>query len=45
MSEDVASNIPLTALDELDIRLHALGCECLGEELADVGVGVETTEL
>lgn len=45
MSENVASDVPLATLDELDIRLHALSGERLGKQLADVRVRVQTTEL
>ena len=45
MGEDVAPDLALAALDELDVGLHALGREGLGEEVGDVGVGVEAAEL
>lgn len=45
MSEDVTADLTLTRLDQLDVGLHALSLEGLGEEVADVGVRVETSEL
>ena len=43
--EHVRADLALPALDELDVGLHALSLEGLGEEVADVGVRVETSEL
>lgn len=45
MSEDVAADLAFAALDELDVGLHAGLCEVLGEDVGDVGVGVQTGKL
>jgi hypothetical protein len=45
VSEDVATDVGFARLDEVDVRLHAIGGEGLGEELRDVGIRVETGEL
>ena len=45
VSEDVASDIAFSALNELDVGLHALRSERLCEQVADVAVRVETSKL
>jgi hypothetical protein len=45
MREDVTANVSLTSLNELDVGLHTLLGESRGEQVAYVGVGVETTQL
>lgn len=45
MSEDITANIALLPLDELNIGLHTLSCECLSEGITDVCVRMETGEL
>ena len=45
VGQDVAADLALATLDQLDVGLHTLGGERLGEEVADVGVRVETSEL
>lgn len=45
MGQDITTDLPLLALDDLDVGLHSVLGESLGEGVADVGVGVETTEL
>jgi hypothetical protein len=45
VSEDLTPDLLLLGLDEVHVGLHAVDSECLGEEVRDVGVGVETSEL
>lgn len=45
VSEDVASDVAFSALDELDVGLHALRGERIGEQVADVSVRVKAGEL
>ena len=45
VGQDVAADLALAPLDELDVGLHALGGERLREEVADVRVRVQTSEL
>ena len=45
VGEDVAADLALAPLDELDVGLHALCRERLGERIVDVRVRVETSEL
>lgn len=45
MSKDITSQIPFFPLDQLDVRLHTVLSEVLGERVRDKGVGVKTTKL
>ncbi len=45
VGQDVAANVPLAPLDQLDVRLHALLGKGLGEQVADVRVRVQAGEL
>ena len=45
MGKDVALNLPLAALNNLDVSLHTGLGEVLSEQVGDVGIGVEATEL
>jgi hypothetical protein len=40
MSQDIAADLPLSLLDELDVCLHAFLGERSGEEVGDVCVRV-----
>lgn len=44
MRKNVASDVSLPPLDELDVRLHPLFGERGREEIRDVGVRVETSQ-
>jgi hypothetical protein len=45
MGEDIASDFTLPALHKLNVRLHASLGEVLGEDVGNIGVRVETSEL
>ena len=45
MREHVGAELALLTLDDLDVRLHAVLGEVLREEVADVRVRVQATEL
>ena len=45
MREHVRAYLTFPALDEFDVGLHALSLEGFGEEVADEGIRVETSEL
>lgn len=45
VGQDVAADLALAPLDELDVSLHAFGGERLGEQVADVRVGVQAGKL
>jgi hypothetical protein len=45
VSEDVAADLALAALNKLDVSLHASLGEVLGEDVGDVGIGMKTGEL
>lgn len=38
MGQDISTNLALLALHDLDVSLHALGSESLGEQVTDVRV-------
>jgi hypothetical protein len=45
VSKDIGSKFSLLALNDFDVSFHAFLRKCLCEEVGDVGVGVQTTEL
>lgn len=45
VSENVTTNLTLSLLNDLNIGLHTLGRERFSEEIVDVRVRVETSEL
>lgn len=45
VGQDVAADLALAPLDELDVSLHAFRGKRLREEVADVRVGVQAGEL
>jgi hypothetical protein len=45
MRQNVGAEFSLFALDDLDVGLHASLCELLREEIGDIGVRMQTSEL
>lgn len=45
MCKNIAADFTLPTLHDLDVGFHASLGIVLGEEVRDIGVGVETTEL
>lgn len=45
MRQNIASNFALLLLDQFYVRLHPFRSKRAGKEVADIGIGVKTTEL
>lgn len=45
VGQDIAANLPLSTLNQFDIRLHTFRLEARREKLVDIRIRVETSEL